>query len=233
MPKLVVDNLRVTYGPIVGTDGVTLALEAGETLALVGSNGAGKSSTLKAILGMAHYDVGRITLDGADLKGLKPSQVVRRGVGYSPEGRRVFPQLSVQDNLKVGAISRPAGELAERLARIFGYFPRLQERADQRAGSLSGGEQQMLALGRAMLRRPRLLMLDEPSLGLAPRVVESIFDAVRHLAETEGLSVLLLEQNVAQALRIVDRVYVMRSGRIILDETVEQMRARGTYWDLF
>jgi branched-chain amino acid transport system ATP-binding protein len=124
MPKLSIEDLKVTYGPIVGTDGVSLTLDAGETLALIGANGAGKSSTLKAILGMAAYPQGRITLDGADLKGLKPSQVVRRGVGYSPEGRRVFPQLSVLDNLKVGGFSRDAAELPQRIERIYGYFPR-------------------------------------------------------------------------------------------------------------
>src|ERR1043166_2469189 len=133
MPKLAIEDLRVTYGPIVGTAGVALALEPGETVALVGANGAGKSSTLKAVLGMASYAEGRITLDGADLKGLKPSQVVRLGVGYSPEGRRVFPQLSVLDNLKVGGISRAAAELPDRIQRIYGYFPRLKERANQRA----------------------------------------------------------------------------------------------------
>jgi branched-chain amino acid transport system ATP-binding protein len=168
VPKLLIEGLKVTYGPIVGTDGVGLAVDAGEIVALVGSNGAGKSSTLKAVLGMVSYEEGSIRLDGADLKGLKPSQVVRRGVGYSPEGRRVFPLLSVQDNLKVGAISRPAAELTERLARIYDYFPRLKERASQRAGSLSGGEQQMLAIGRALMSKPSILMLDEPSLAWHP-----------------------------------------------------------------
>jgi branched-chain amino acid transport system ATP-binding protein len=165
MPKLRIEDLKVTYGPIVGTDGVALSLEPGETMTLIGANGAGKSSTLKAVLGMTRYE-GRITLDGADLAGLKASDVVRRGVGYAPEGRRVFPQLSVIDNLKAGALSRPASEVPERLARIYQYFPRLKERASQRAGSLSGGEQQMLAIGRALMSKPSVLLLDEPSLGL-------------------------------------------------------------------
>ena len=214
MPKLVIEDLKVTYGPIVGTDGVALTLEAGETVALIGANGAGKSSTLKAILGMATYSQGSITLDGADLKGLKPSQVVRRGVGYSPEGRRVFPQLSVLDNLKVGGVSRAAAELPDRLARIFRYFPRLQERARQRAGSLSGGEQQMLAIGRALMSKPSLLMLDEPSLGLAPMLVEHIGEILREIQKTEGLAVLLAEQNATWALSLASRAVILDVGRV-------------------
>ncbi len=214
MPKLVIDNLKVTYGPIVGTDGVGLTLDAGETVALIGANGAGKSSTLKAILGMASYAQGSILLDGWDLKGLKPSQVVRRGVGYSPEGRRVFPQLSVLDNLKVGGMTRDAAELPERIERIYGYFPRLKERASQRAGSLSGGEQQMLAIGRALMSKPTLLMLDEPSLGLAPVIVERIGEILAEVQASEGLAVLLAEQNATWALSLAKRGVILDVGRI-------------------
>jgi branched-chain amino acid transport system ATP-binding protein len=214
MPKLIIESLKVTYGPIVGTDGVTLALEAGETVALIGANGAGKSSTLKAVLGMATYSLGSITLDGIDLKGLKPSQVVRRGVGYSPEGRRVFPQLSVLDNLKVGGISRDPAELPVRLSRIYGYFPRLKERARQRAGNLSGGEQQMLGIGRALMSQPSLLMLDEPSLGLAPVLVEHIGEILREIQKTEGLAVLLAEQNATWALSLASRAVILDVGRV-------------------
>jgi len=214
MPKLVIEDLKVTYGPIVGTDGVGLTLDAGETVALIGANGAGKSSTLKAVLGMASYARGRITLDGDDLKGQKPSQVVRRGVGYSPEGRRVFPQLSVVDNLKVGGISRDPAELPGRLARIYEYFPRLKERASQRGGALSGGEQQMLAIGRALMSQPSLLMLDEPSLGLAPVIVERIGDILREIQATEGLAVLLAEQNATWALSLARRAVILDVGRI-------------------
>jgi branched-chain amino acid transport system ATP-binding protein len=223
MPKLSIDNLKVTYGPIVGTDGVSLALEPGETLALIGANGAGKSSTLKAVLGMASYAQGTITLDGADLKGLKPSQVVRRGVGYSPEGRRVFPQLSVLDNLKVGGITRAVGELPDRIERIYGYFPRLKERAGQRAGSLSGGEQQMLAIGRALMSKPTLLMLDEPSLGLAPVLVERIGDIVREIQAAEGLAVLLAEQNATWALSLASRGVILDVGRIRMTGDAAQL----------
>jgi branched-chain amino acid transport system ATP-binding protein len=214
MPKLAIDDLRVTYGPIVGTDGVSLALDPGETVALIGANGAGKSSTLKAVLGMASYARGRITLDGADLKGLKASAVVRRGVGYSPEGRRVFAQLSVLDNLKVGAIARERAELPDRLARVYGYFPLLEERARQRAGNLSGGEQQMLAIGRALMSRPAVLMLDEPSLGLAPVIVERIGDILRDIQAREGLAVLLAEQNATWALSLASRAVILDRGRV-------------------
>ena len=214
MPKLAIEDLRVTYGPIVGTDGVSLALDAGDTVALIGANGAGKSSTLKAVLGMASYARGRITLNGADLKGLKASEVVRRGVGYSPEGRRVFAQLSVLDNLKVGAIARAPAELPDRLARVYGYFPLLEERARQRAGNLSGGEQQMLAIGRALMSRPAVLMLDEPSLGLAPVIVERIGDILRDIQAREGLAVLLAEQNATWALSLARRAVILDRGRV-------------------
>jgi branched-chain amino acid transport system ATP-binding protein len=233
MPKLVIENLKVTYGPIVGTDGVGLTLDAGETVALIGANGAGKSSTLKAILGMATYPQGTIVLDGHDLKGLRPSQVVRRGVGYSPEGRRVFPQLSVLDNLRVGGITRARDELPERIERIYGYFPRLKERADQRAGSLSGGEQQMLAIGRALMSKPRLLLLDEPSLGLAPLIVRQIFAAIRDLNAKEGLTVLLVEQNANQALRLAHRGYVLVTGRITMEGTGAELLARPEIRDAY
>jgi branched-chain amino acid transport system ATP-binding protein len=224
MPKLVIEGLRVTYGPIVGTDGVALALEAGETVALVGSNGAGKSSTLKAVLGMARYEAGAITLDGNDLKGLKPFEVVRRGVGFSPEGRRVFPQLSVLDNLKVGGITRARTEGPERLARIFGYFPRLQERANQRAGNLSGGEQQMLAIGRALMSRPAVLMLDEPSLGLAPVIVERIGEILREIQASEGIAVLLAEQNASWALSLAHRAVILDRGKVSMTGDAAALR---------
>jgi branched-chain amino acid transport system ATP-binding protein len=214
MPKLSIEGLKVTYGPVVGTDGVRLTLDAGETVALIGANGAGKSSTLKAVLGMATYPQGRILLDGTDLKGLRPSQVMRLGVGYSPEGRRVFPQLSVADNLQVGGISRPLAEVPERMERVYGYFPRLKERASQRAGSLSGGEQQMLAIGRALMSKPSLLMLDEPSLGLAPVIVERIGEVLAEIQASENLAVLLAEQNATWALSLAQRAVILDLGRI-------------------
>ena len=224
MPKLSIDGLRVTYGPIVGTDGVSLAVDAGETVALIGANGAGKSSTLKAVLGMVTYPQGRILLDSNDLKGLRPSQVMRRGVGYSPEGRRVFPQLSVADNLQVGGISRPAAEVPERMERIFGYFPRLEERRSQPAGTLSGGEQQMLAISRALMSRPTLLLLDEPSLGLAPQVTQTIFRILREVNQ-EGMSILLVEQNAHLALGLAQWAYVLETGEISMEGTGQALLA--------
>jgi branched-chain amino acid transport system ATP-binding protein len=223
MPKLSIEDLRIVYGPIVGTEGLALTLEAGETLALIGANGAGKSSTLKAIMGMATYSRGRITLDGNDIKGLIPSQIVRRGVGYSPEGRRVFPQLSVIDNLRVGGITRAAAELPERIECIYGYFPRLKERERQRAGSLSGGEQQMLAIGRALMSKPSLLMLDEPSLGLAPVIVERIGDILQEVQASEGLAVLLAEQNATWALSLAKRAVILDLGRISMTGDAAQL----------
>ena len=214
MPKLSIEGLRVTYGQIVGTDGITFSLDAGETLALIGSNGAGKSSTLKAVLGMVTYPQGKITLDGKDLRGLKPSQVMRLGIGFSPEGRRVFPQLSVVDNLKVGGISRPASEVPERIERMYGYFPRLKERAQQRAGSLSGGEQQMLAIARGLMSKPTILMLDEPSLGLAPVIVERIGEILTEIQASEGLAVLLAEQNATWSLSLARRAVILELGRV-------------------
>ena len=216
MPKLVIENLGVRYGRIVGTDGVSLSLDAGETLALVGSNGAGKSSTLKAILGMAPYPQGRISVDGRDLRELKPSQIVRLGIGYSPEGRRVFPQLSVLDNLKVGGITRDRSEEGAQIEKMYGYFPRLRERSNQRAGSLSGGEQQMLAIGRALMSKPSILMLDEPSLGLAPVIIERIGDILGEIQAREGLAVLLAEQNATWALALAQRAVILELGRVTM-----------------
>jgi branched-chain amino acid transport system ATP-binding protein len=233
MPALALEGVRVRYGAVLGTDGVSLTVEKGETLALVGSNGAGKSSTLKAILGMVSYPEGEIRLDGTSLKGLKPSEIVRRGIGYSPEGRRVFPGLTVLENLKVGGYSRTGPESGERIGRIFGYFPRLKERARQRAGSLSGGEQQMLAIGRALMSRPAIFLLDEPSLGLAPVIVERIGEILQEIQQAEGLSVILAEQNAAWALSIARRAVILELGRVSLEgdagELLEHPQVRRAY----
>ncbi len=213
MSLLTLNNLDVRYGQIVGTVDLSFSLEEGEILALVGSNGAGKSSTLKAILGMAAYRNGQILWQGEDLKGRKPSEIVRRGIGFSPEGRRVFAGLSVLENLNVGAYSRPPEELAERREQIFEYFPRLRERSSQRASSLSGGEQQMLAIGRALMSRPKLFLLDEPSLGLAPIIVERIGEILKAVQKREGLTVILAEQNANWALGVADRAVILELGR--------------------
>jgi branched-chain amino acid transport system ATP-binding protein len=213
MPLLTLNNLNVRYGQIVGTSDLSLTLDEGEILALVGSNGAGKSSTLKAILGMAPYPNGQVLWQGNDLKGRKPSEIVREGIGFSPEGRRVFPSLTVLENLNVGAYSRPQPEADERLEQIYDYFPRLRERSRQRASSLSGGEQQMLAIGRALMSRPKLFLLDEPSLGLAPIIVERIGDILKDIQSREGLAVILAEQNANWALTLADRAVILELGR--------------------
>lgn len=225
MPLLQVDHLEVRYGQIRGTSDVSLTLEKGETLALVGSNGAGKSSTLKAILGMATYAKGEIRLDGQSLAGKKPSEVVRLGVGYSPEGRRVFPQMSVAENLKVGAFTRSGAESAARMEQILGYFPRLGERAGQQAGSLSGGEQQMLAIGRALMSHPRVFLLDEPSLGLAPVIVQRIGELLAEIQAKEGLAVILAEQNVNWALKVAARAAIIELGRVTMTGPARELAA--------
>jgi len=223
MPKLELRNVGVRYGSIVGTDGISLILEPGQTVSLVGSNGAGKSSTLKAIIGLAAYPTGDILLDGRSIKDFRTSDIVRAGIGYSPEGRRVFTGMTVLENLKVGAFSRPSGEFAADVERVFGYFPRLKERSSQRAGSLSGGEQQMLAIGRALMSRPSIFLLDEPSLGLAPVIVERIGDVLKEIQRAEQLSVLLSEQNAAWALSIADSAVIVELGRISMTGTAKDI----------
>ena len=216
MPILELRNVGVRYGNIAGTDDISLELEQGRTVALIGSNGAGKSSTLKAIMGLARYPVGDILINGRSVKGVPTCDITRIGIGYSPEGRRVFAAMTVLENLKVGAFSRPGSEFAEDVERVFGYFPRLKERSSQRAGSLSGGEQQMLAIGRALMSRPSIFLLDEPSLGLAPVVVERIGDVLKEIQRTEQLSVILSEQNAAWALSIADTAAIVELGKVTM-----------------
>lgn len=233
MPLLEVSDLGVRYGAIAGTNGISLALDEAETVALVGSNGAGKSSTVRAIVGLARYPQGDIRLEGASLKGKKPSQIVLEGIGYSPEGRRVFAPMSVIDNLWSGAFTRPHRQSRTRLEQIFDYFPRLRERAHQRAGSLSGGEQQMLAIGRALMSSPRILLLDEPSLGLAPVVVEQIGRILKSIQQQERLSVLLAEQNARWALSIAMRAVVIQLGQVVLAGSAESLRHEPLVKDAF
>ncbi|MDP2627717.1 MAG: ABC transporter ATP-binding protein [Candidatus Rokubacteria bacterium] len=224
MPLLELDAVEVSYGSVRATHGISLSVEEGETLALVGSNGAGKSSTLKAIMGMAPVSRGTVRVNGAVVSNARPSQVVRRGVAYSPEGRRVFPMLSVLDNLRTGAFTLPRARFAARLEQMYAYFPRLQERAGQLGGSLSGGEQQMLAIARALMSCPRLFLLDEPSLGLAPVIVQRIGQLITEIQKSEGLTVILAEQNALWAMGLAQRTAVIDIGRIQLEGPSEVLR---------
>jgi branched-chain amino acid transport system ATP-binding protein len=219
MALLQVKNLRCFYGRIMAVKGVSLSVREGELISLIGANGAGKSSLLEAVCGLLPGWKGEITFDGESLTRRDPPSVVRRGISLVPEGRLLFPPMSVADNLRLGAYvryrQRRGREVAADLDRVMDLFPILRERADQAAGTLSGGEQQMVAIARALMARPRLLVLDEPSMGLAPLVVARILDTLKQL-RADGLTVLLVEQNARAALAIADRGYVMETGKIVL-----------------
>lgn len=211
-----VEGLTVAYGGIEAVRGVSLEVEEGELVTLIGNNGAGKTSTLMAISGIAPIRSGRIVIDGEETTRLPPHAIVARGVAHCPEGRLVFGRLTVQENLRLGAYQRKdSAGVKQDLDRVYALFPRLLERRTQLAGTLSGGEQQMLAIGRALMSKPRLLMLDEPSLGLAPLIVQRIFSVIQQLHE-EGVTILLVEQNAHLALHIADRAYVLETGEVRL-----------------
>jgi branched-chain amino acid transport system ATP-binding protein len=222
---LVVDGLVARYGRITALAGISLAVERGEIVALIGANGAGKTTTLRAISGLLRPAAGRITLDGHDLAGLTPDRIVRLGVGHAPEGRRVFGRMTVRENLEMGAYTRRdrAGVVAD-TDRVLETFPRLRERLDQKAGTMSGGEQQMLAIGRALMSRPQVLLLDEPSLGLSPVLVQRIFAVIREI-NAAGTTILLIEQNARQALAIAHRGYVLEVGKIAHADTGANLMA--------
>ena len=214
---LKVHDIHVYYGAIHAIKGVSFEVNEGETVALIGANGAGKSTTLKTVSGLIHPRSGSIEFLGKDITHADAYKLVSQGLAHVPEGRRIFLQMTVQENLEMGAFTRK-GSLAAPLENVFQHFPRLKERRKQVAGTLSGGEQQMLAMGRAMMISPKLLMLDEPSMGLAPILVEQIFDIIRELKEA-GTTILLVEQNAGMALDIADRAYVLETGRITLSGT--------------
>ena len=216
-------DLHVAYGNIRALQGISIRVEAGELVALIGSNGAGKSTTLKTISGLLRPASGRIMFEGKDISRSSTDVIVGLGISQCPEGRRVFGRLTVRENLLLGGITRPIAEVREDMGRITALFPRLGERMTQLGGTLSGGEQQMLAIGRALMSRPRLLILDEPSLGLAPLMVERIFEVINDL-KREGLTMLLVEQNVHHALNSADRAYVLESGLITLEGPAEVLR---------
>ena len=214
---LEVKNLSVSYGGIEAIKDISLEVEQGSIVTLIGSNGAGKSSTLRTIAGIVRAKSGEVLFEGENLLGLSPDQIVKRGVTLVPEGRHVFPNLTVAENLRVGAYLRK-DDISGDLEHIYELFPRLKERSWQLAGTLSGGEQQMLAVGRAMMARPKLIMMDEPSLGLAPLIVQGIFDIIRTINKS-GITVLLIEQNANMALKVADYAYVMQTGEITLTGT--------------
>ncbi len=222
---LEIRGLQTRYGRIEAIRGVDLDVEPGEIVTLIGANGAGKTSLLMTICGSPRAAAGSIRFDGAEISGLATYDIVRRGIAQSPEGRRVFPRMTVLENLRMGATVADPAWFAADLARAYRLFPRLEERREQRAGTLSGGEQQMLAIARALMSRPKLLLLDEPSLGLAPLVVKQIFAAIREINATEGMTILLVEQNAHHALRLAHRGYVMQTGRIVLAGTGVELLA--------
>jgi branched-chain amino acid transport system ATP-binding protein len=215
-PLLAVENLTIRYGRVQALEQVSLEVHPGEVVTLIGANGAGKSTTLRSISRIVPIHRGRIAFDARDISGARPSEVVRMGIAQVPEGRRMLARQSVVDNLLLGAYTRSDGaEIQADLERQFARFPRLAERRHQMAGTLSGGEQQMLAIARALMSRPRLLLLDEPSLGLAPLIVRAIFQIIRDLHEA-GVTILLVEQNASLALQIADRAYVLEAGRLTI-----------------
>ena len=225
MPLLSIENLSVRYGAIKALHGVSIAVEQGEIVTLIGANGAGKSTTLRAVSGLCKCAEGRIVFDGKNLAGLAAHKILRLGLAQVPEGRGIFPNLTVDENLDLGAfVRRHDKELADDRERVFVLFPRLKERLKQRAGTLSGGEQQMLAIGRALLARPRLLLLDEPSLGLAPQLVQTIFRIIREI-NASGTTIFLVEQNAHMALQVAHRAYVLEVGSVVMQGDAKQLAA--------
>jgi branched-chain amino acid transport system ATP-binding protein len=225
-PLLSIAGVETYYGNIIALRGVDIAVNAGEIVTLIGANGAGKSTLMMTIFGSPRARSGKIIFDGRDITQMAPHDIARAGIAQSPEGRRIFARMSVYENLQMGASINGAAHFNEDLERVFTIFPRLKERAQQRGGTLSGGEPQMLAIARALMSRPRLLLLDEPSLGLAPLVVKLIFDTIRDLNKREGLTVFLVEQNAFHALRLADRAYVLVNGRVTLSGTGRELLAR-------
>ena len=221
---LKVNDINVYYGSIHAIKGVSFEVQTGEIVTLIGANGAGKSTILKTISGLLRSKTGSITFLDQDIGALAPHKIVARGLAHVPEGRRIFLQMTVQENLEMGAYTQPIGGISEDLEQVYAQFPRLKERRRQVAGTLSGGEQQMLAMGRALMSHPKLLMLDEPSMGLAPLLVEQIFEIIRALHKA-GTTILLVEQNAQMALSVADRAYVLETGAFSLSGTGKELAA--------
>ena len=216
------EHLNVYYGKIHALKDISFEVHEGEVVALIGANGAGKSTTLKTISGILHSKTGKIEFMGEDISHIESYKLLPKGLAHVPEGRRIFLQMTVEENLEMGAYSRPKGEVSDSLEDIFNRFPRLKERRKQVAGTLSGGEQQMVAMGRAMMSKPKLLMLDEPSMGLAPILVDQIFDIIQEL-HAAGTTILLVEQNAQMALSVADRGYVLETGKIVATGTGHEL----------
>ena len=229
---LQIQSVNTYYGKVQALHGVSLHVDEGEIVTLIGANGAGKSTLLMSICGDPRPSSGSITFGGAELLGLETPAIIHKGIAIAPEGRRVFARLTVEENLAMGAFFASDAQRAERMERVLRLFPRLKERFAQRAGTMSGGEQQMLAIGRALMSQPRLLLLDEPSLGLAPIIIRKIFEAIEQL-RSEGVTIFLVEQNANQALRLADRGYVLENGRIVMEgsgsELLADERVRSAY----
>jgi branched-chain amino acid transport system ATP-binding protein len=225
-PLLAVRGVKSFYGAVMALKGVDLEVHEGEIVTLIGANGAGKSTLMMTIFGKPRAREGRIVFAGRDITDLPTHEIARLRIAQAPEGRRIFPRMTVLENLQMGAVVNPAADLAADLARVFALFPRLGERRDQRGGTLSGGEQQMLAIARALMGRPRLLLLDEPSLGLAPLIAQQIFDIVRELNTRDRITVFLVEQNAFHALKLAHRGYVMVNGKITLTGTGAELLKR-------
>jgi branched-chain amino acid transport system ATP-binding protein len=220
---LTVDDIHVFYGNIAAVKGISLTVYPGEIVTLIGGNGAGKSTTMRTISGLLKPKRGEIHFEGERVSGLKGHEVAQRGISQSPEGRRIFPRMTVTENLELGAFLRnDKAEIAADMDRVFDLFPRLKERLTQKSGTLSGGEQQMLAMGRALMAQPKLLLLDEPSMGLAPVLVDSVFETIRKVND-QGTTVLLVEQNALVALNIADHAYVLETGHIILEGPAKEL----------
>lgn len=225
MSILHVENLNVYYGAIHAVKGISFDVEEGEIVTLIGANGAGKSTTLNTVAGLLKPREGKVEFEGESLLGIPPFKIVSKGMALCPEGRRVFLQMSVRENLEMGAFTRTdKDEIAESLENVFVRFPRLKERENQSAGTLSGGEQQMLAMGRALMSKPRLLMLDEPSMGLSPILTQEIFDIIKSLHEA-GTTVLVVEQNARMALGVADRAYVLETGKVSMSGDAKELAA--------
>jgi branched-chain amino acid transport system ATP-binding protein len=219
---LKVKDVHVYYGAIHALKGISFSIEKGELVTLLGANGAGKTTTLKTLSGLLRLHSGGIELEGVSLNGADPHEIVQRGVGHAPEGRKIFPRFTVLENLYIGGYTRSKQSLGPEIEHVFELFPRLKERQQQVAGTLSGGEQQMLAIGRALVARPKLLLLDEPSMGLAPKIVEQILETIASINKS-GVTVLLVEQNAAMALAISHRGYVLETGEVVLQGSAREL----------